>query len=132
LLVYNNTLAILDIRNDFLLDLKMTTIKKAITEIILLDEDKKEVARHGIAGAVLLALPNAPEIEKLPKDDKGGFPIISYQIGEPQIVMALLKTFEGLLPGLFQKCIDKMENLKNNVIDGVQKGGKIWTPKEKN
>lgn len=100
----------------------MTPIQKSVAEIVLLDNDKKEVARHGINAVVLLASPSLSEIEKLPKDDKGGFPLISYQFGEPQLVLALIKTLGEIIPKMFQKWADKLEGIKNQIA-----GSGIWT-----
>ena len=94
----------------------MSEIKKTITTVILLDNEGKEVARHDINGIVFLASPSESEIAKLPKDDKGGFPIISYQFGEPQIVLALLKTLDGILPNSIANWLEKMRKIKENEI----------------
>lgn len=107
-------------------------IKKEIKSFVFLDKNDKEIARHTFNGIVVLASPDAPETAKLPKDSKGGSPLISYQFGEPQIVLALVRTLQNILPDVFKNWVQKMENIKNIVIDGeIPKGGEIWIPKKK-
>lgn len=107
-------------------------IKKEIKSFVFLDKDDNEIARHTFNGIVVLASPDALETTKLPKDDKGGFPLISYQFGEPQIVLALVRTLQEILPDVFKNWVQKMEDIKNTVIDGeIPKGGEIWTPSKK-
>ena len=96
--------------------------------IKITDDDNKVIAEHSVNGIVLLASPDALEIEKLPKDEGKGFPLLSYQFGEPPMVMALARTLENIIPSIFQKWVGKMEEVKK---DTKKEPNGIWTPDKK-
>jgi hypothetical protein len=95
-----------------------------VDSFALFDQNGRELTRHGITGIVLLAHPNQSEIEKLPKDDKGHYPIISYQFGDPKQVLALLQTMSQFNSQLMEKWVSRLEKDSGIILpDGGDKNG---------
>jgi hypothetical protein len=91
--------------------------------LTLEDEKGKVIAKHDLVAGVVLAFPSDAERERLPKDPKGGFPIVSYQLGSPQEVVGLLNFLRHIIPQFIQNQVDESLAKEDQIIlpKGVKK-----------